>query len=166
MNKNSLLIIAAVLIGLGLLKPPFITNLLDGSRPSVVVVEDVKVEKPSSEILLEKSENVIKALSVSSDRKTDGKKLAKLYVDIAKLISLDDTDQVIKNTEEIRQANRISGLMVDLDIKGKYPDLAEANQALVISVLGDDQVLLNNDLRSKAVDAFNALAWACYEGSK
>jgi hypothetical protein len=166
MNKNVLLIIAAVLIGLGLLKPPFITNLLDGSRPSVVVVEDVKVEKPSSEILLEKSENVIKALSVSSDRKTDGKKLAKLYVDIAKLISLDDADQVIKNTEEIRQVNRISGLMVDLDIKGKYPDLAEANQALVISVLGDDQVLLNNDLRSKAVDAFNALAWACYEGSK
>jgi hypothetical protein len=166
MNKNVLLVIAAVLIGVGLLKPPFITNLLDGSRPSVVVVEDVKVEKPSSEILLEKSENVIKALSVSSDRKADGKKLAKLYVDIAKLISLDGEDQVIKNTEEIRQANRISGLMVDLDIKGKYPDLAEANQSLVVSVVGDDQVLLNSDLRSKAVDAFNALAWACYEGSK
>lgn len=166
MNKSILLIIAAVLIGIGLLKPPFITNLLDGSRPSAVVVEDIKVEKPSSELLLEKSENVIKALSVSGDRKTDGKKLAKLYVDIAKLIALDGEDQVIKNTEEIRQANKISGLMVDLDIKGKYPDLAEANQALVVSVVGDDQVLLNNDLRSKAVDAFNALAWACYEGSK
>jgi len=166
MNKSTLLIIAAVLIGIGLLKPPFITNLLDGPRPSAVIVEDIKVEKPSSELLLEKSENVIKALSVSSDRKADGKKLAKLYVDIAKLISLDGEDQVIKNTEEIRQANRISGLMVDLDIKGKYPDLAEANQSLVVSVVGDDQVLLNSDLRSKAVDAFNALAWACYEGSK
>ena len=166
MNKNTLRVIAAILIGVWLLRPPFITNILDWSRPSVVVLDDVKVEKPSSEILLEKSTDVIKALSVSNDRKVDGKKLAKLYIDIAKLISLDGEDQVIRNTEEIRQANRISGLMVDLDIKGKYPDLAQANQSLVVSVVGDDQVLLNNDLRSKAVDAFNALAWACFEGSK
>lgn len=166
MNKQTLLILAAILIFIGLTKPTFITNIIDGNRPVSVVVDDIEVTKPTSDILLEKSNDVIKALSVSADRKVDGKKLAKLYLDMAALISLDGEDEVIKSTEAIRQANIISGLMLDLDIKGKYDDLASANQALVVSAIGDDQVMLNKELRSKAVEAFNALAWACYEGSK
>ena len=72
----------------------------------------------------------------------------------------------IKNTEEIRQANKLAGLMLRLDIKGKYEDLPEAAQALVLTAIGDDNVLLNPDLRAKAVNGFKALAWACNEGSK
>jgi hypothetical protein len=166
MNKQILLILAAVLIFVGLFKPAFITNIIDGNTPVSVVTNDLDVTKPTSDLLLEKSKDVVKALSVSSDRKIDGKKLAKLYLDMAMLISLDGEQEVIKGTEDIRQANTISGLMLDLDMKGKYPDLAAANKALIISVVGDDQVLLSKELREQAVDAFNALAWACYEGSK
>lgn len=165
MNKNILLIIAGLLIVIGLVKPPIINNLLN-NRPSQVTVDDIEITKPSQEDLVSKGQDVIKALSVSDDRKTDGKKLAKLYLDIAKLISLDGEDEVIRNTEEIRQANKLSGLMLHLDIKGKYKDLAQANQALIIQAIGDDSVQLDSELRKKAVEGFKALAWACYEGSK
>ena len=56
--------------------------------------------------------------------------------------------------------------MLKLDIKGKYEDLPETAQALVLEAIGDDNVLLNKELRAKAVEGFKALAWACYEGSK
>ena len=47
-------------------------------------------------------------------------------------MELDGEDLVIKNTDEIRQANSIAGVMLRLDIKGKYPDLAkEANRYIV-----------------------------------
>lgn len=163
-NKTLLLGLGIVLLGIGLLKPDF-TNLLNPSPSPVVVIDDLKLTKPSDELLPE-ANNVVKALSVNSDRKTDGKRLASLYNDIATLIALDGDDQVIKNTDEIRQANRLTGLMLKLDIKGKYEDLPEAAQALVLKCIGDDHVPLSSDLRTKAVEGFKALAWACNEGSK
>jgi hypothetical protein len=93
-------------------------------------------------------------------------RLAYLYNDMATLVGLDGDSEVIKNTEEIRQANRLAGLMLRLDIKGKYEDLPEAAQALVLTAIGDDNVLLNKDLRDKAVEGFKALSWACLQGSK
>jgi len=165
-SKTILIIIASLLIAIGIFKPD-LSKIIDVSKPdnSVVVVDNTKFEKPSDE-LLEKAENVIKALSVDSDRKTDGKKLASLYNDLADLVALDTENEVIKNTEEIRQANRLAGLMLRLDIKGKYEDLPEAAQDLVLTAIGDDHVLLSKELRAKAVEGFRALAWACNEGSK
>jgi len=164
-SKNLLLLIALLLIAIGIFKPN-LNNFLDSNRPSVNVVDNLDLVAPSSDELLTKSKDIIKALSSNSDRKIDGKRLASLYNDMATLISLDGENEVIKNTEDIRQANRLSGLMLRLDIRGKYPDLPEANEALVKAVIGDDQVLLNQDLREKAVDGFKALSWACNEGSK
>lgn len=163
-SKTILLCLAGLLIFIGLVKPD-LSSLLQNNN-SVVVVDNLDIAEPSSDALKEKAKDVIKALSADSDRKTDGKKLAKLYFDIATLISLDGNDQVIKNTEEIRQANKLAGLMLHLDIKGKYEDLSEAAQSLIVEAIGDDQVLLSSDLRNKAVEGFKALAWACNEGSK
>jgi len=56
--------------------------------------------------------------------------------------------------------------MLHLNIKDKYVDLAESNQALIVDAIGDDNIPLTKELRKKAVDAFMALAWACNEGSK
>jgi hypothetical protein len=163
-TKNILLGVALLLISIGIFKPNISSWGLPNRNPSVPS-ENLDLVKPSEE-LLPMVDDVVKALSVSSDRKIDGKRLASLYNDIATLISLDKENEVIKTTEDIRQANRLSGLMLKLDIRGKYPDLPEANEALVKAVIGDDQVLLNQDLREKAVDGFKALSWACNEGSK
>jgi hypothetical protein len=56
--------------------------------------------------------------------------------------------------------------MLRLNIKNKYPGLAEAAKVLVSSELGTDDVVLDEDMRAKAVNAFRALSWAFYEGSK
>jgi hypothetical protein len=164
-SKNLLLLIALLLIAIGIFKPN-LNNFLDSNRPSVNVVDNLDLVAPSSDELLTKSKDIIKALSSNSDRKIDGKRLASLYNDMATLISLDGENEVIKNTEDIRQANRLAGLLLRLDIKGKYPDLPEAAKALIIQSVGDDNVLLNKELRENAVNGFKALAWACNEGSK
>lgn len=162
-TKNLILALAALLIVIGLFKPDF-SNLINRPNPDNVV--SVVVEKPTNSEILDECQAVIEALKADSDRKTDGLRLASLYNDMATLVSLDGEDMVLKNTEEIRQANRLSGAMLKLDIKGKYPKLAKAAESVVVSSIGDDSVVLDSKLRQGAVDGFKALAWACLEGAK
>ena len=162
-TKNILLIIAGLLILIGLLKPD-ISNLLNNDKQSNSVI--INLEKPS-EYLLDECELVIKSLKAgSSSRTNDGKNLASLYSDLAKLIALEEDKEIIKTTEEIRQANSLSGIMLGLDIDGVYPQLAENCNSVIISTIGEDNVSLDKELRKKAVEGFNALAWACNEGAK
>jgi hypothetical protein len=160
MNKNILLVIAAVLIAIGLFKPNF--NSLLSKPESVNNVVFVEPKEEYKELV----SSVVDALSYDPDRKIDGKRLASMANDVSTLISLDGENEAIKNTEEIRQINKLIGPMLKLDIKGKYPKLAQASQDLIVSVIGDDVLLLDKDLRIKASEAFKALAWAYNEGAK
>ena len=160
-TKNLLLLIGAILIVLGLFKPN-LSNIVNITPSNTTVV----VEKPSNTELLDECQDVVNALKQNSDRKQDGVRLASLYNDLATLVSLDGEDLVLKNTEEIRQANKLAGVMLKLDIKGKYPELAKATNSVIVASLGDDSVMLDDKLREQAVDGFKALAWACLEGTK
>jgi len=161
MNKKTLLlIIGGLLIALGLIKPEigFLKNNSDIKIPSI--------SKPTNTELLDECEQVAKILKSSSASSYDAIRLASLYMDISSLIELDGDDAVIKTTEEIRQANSLSGLLLRLNIKGKYPELASAAKSVIVASIGDDNVPLTKDLRAKAVESFRALAWACNEGAK
>ena len=118
--------------------------------------------------MLEKARDVTSILQDSDDstRSIDAMKLSCLYADMATLIELDGEDQIIKSTNAIRQVNSIAGKMLRLDIKDKYPNLAEAAQSLLITAVGDDDVALDDNLRTKSAEAFRALSWAFYQGSK
>lgn len=164
MQSKLLVILAVVLIAIGVFKPD-LSNLIN-NQPKNNNVVVVNVDKPTDAGLLESCDPVIKALSVDSERKTDGKRLSALYLDLATLVELDGENTVIKTTQEISQANSISGLLLRLDIKGKYPELANAAKALMVKAIGDDAVELDANLRAKAVEGFKALSWACLEGSK
>ena len=161
--KNLVLLLATILIIIGLFKPDFasIINTSPTNNVSTVVVS-----KPSNIELLDECQDVVNALKKNSDRKYDGLRLASLYNDLATLISLDNEDMVVKNTEEVRQANKLAGVMLKLDIKGKYPELAKATNSVIVASLGDDSLMLDDKLRQQAVDGFKALAWACLEGAK
>lgn len=161
-SKHLILLFGGILVIIGLLKPDL--SLLNSNNKVNNAV--VLVEKPTNNDILDECEGVILSLKANDDRKIDGLRLASLYNDMATLISLDNEDMVIKNTEEIRQANKLAGAMLRLNIKGKYPDLALAAEKLVIASIGDDSVLLDDKLRQNAVDGFKALAWACFEGAK
>lgn len=159
MNKNIILIIAGLLIAIGLLRPNFESFVNPNPVDSVVLVEPKDEYKEFVSV-------IVKALSVDGDRKVDGKRLSSMANDVATLIALDGENEVIKNTEEIRQINKLIGPMLKLDIKGKYPELAKASQNLIVSAIGDDAVVLDKELRIKSSEAFMALAWAYNEGAK
>jgi hypothetical protein len=160
-QKNILLGLAGLLVIIGLLKPEF-SNILN-PRPSVVDV--LELPTPTDPTVKKEADDVVNLLK-EAGAKGDAKRLRDLYIDLAKLVELDGEDEVIKSTEEIRQANSLAGVMLRLDIKGKYPDLAKETKEVVVASIGDDQILLSKELRVKAVESLNALAWACNQGSK
>jgi hypothetical protein len=98
--------------------------------------------------------------------KADAINLASLYSDISRLLELKDNDAIIKNTEEISKVNSIAGSLLRLNIKDKYENLSEHCDAVIKSVIGDENIPIDEEVRSKAVKAFRNLAWACKEGSK
>jgi len=163
MNNKILLIIAAVLLFLGLVRPDL--SLLINNKP--VDNPIVIITPPADNDVKELCKPVIESFkNGSSSRQKDAQRLSDLYLDLATLIELDGDTEVVKTTEEIRQANSLTGVMLRLNIKGAYPGLSEASQALLSSQIGDDMVTLDSNLRNKAVDTFRALAWACNESSK
>ncbi len=164
MNKKLLLIIGLILLAIGILKPNFNLPI---NNPSPVDHHIVVVTPPSDENLRKLCEPVIKALrDGASSRNADGKRLSELYFDLATLVELDGENEVVKTTEEIRQANSLSGVMLRMDLKGKYPDLASSAQEVLTKTIGDDIIPLDKALRAKAVETFKALSWATNEGSK
>lgn len=162
-NKYILLAVAGLLVCYGLLKPKTDSILPAPVQPVVVEV----IEKPSDPVLKTAADKVVDSLiNGSNDRVVDGKRLCGLYWDIARLIELDGDDTVIKTTEEVRQANALSGSMLRMNIKDKYPDLAKNANSVIVSAIGEENVILTKELRSKAVAGFKALSWATNEGSK
>ena len=163
-NKKLLLIVGGLLIVFGLFKPDLSSFI---HRPQPAVVDVVEVSAPVGEGLRNKANVVVEILKNSgSDRKVDGKRLASLYLDLSTLVSLDGDDEVVKTTEDIRQANRLAGTMLKLDIKNKYPKLAEAAKAVIVEAIGDEVSLLNKESRVQAAEGFKALSWACLQGAK
>ena len=166
MTQNKvLLVVGALLVVFGLLKPDLTTlfNVSSGT-PNVSCV----VDAPSDEGLLEKARAVIDIVKNSNDStaKRDCAKLSSLYCDMAILLELDGEDLVIGDTSSIKEANSLAGKMLRLNIKDKYEGLAEAAKDVVSYSIGEDDVILDKELRTKAVQAFRALSWAFYEGSK
>lgn len=162
MNQKIVLVIAGLLVFIGLTKPD-LSKFINRNNNPVVVDEIIVVTPPADIKLREVCQPVIETLKGNP---RDARRLSNTFLDIARLIELDGEEMVIKNTEEIKQANSLVGAMLRLDIKGKYPSLSKDCQAVVVSQIGDDNVTLTKELRSSAVEAFMGLGWACYEGSK
>jgi hypothetical protein len=158
-NNNKLLwIVAALLLAVGVFQPSL-------PRFNNSSSQAVSVSVPSDE-LQSKCEKIIQIVKSSnnSGKTEDMRKLSGLYLDLARLISINDEDTIIKNTEEVREANKLSGKMLELDIKDKYEDLGEELNSVVKSYLGDDNVALSPELRQRSVDVFKAFAWALTRG--
>lgn len=161
--KHILLVCGALLVLIGLLKPDLSKLIPSNNKPT----NNVVVEAPLDTNIRKEAEELTSLLkSFGSSAKDDSLRLRDLYLDLATLISLDGENQVVKNTEEIRQANSLAGIMLRLDIKDKYSNLAKEAKDVIVAAIGDDQVLLSAELRAKAVEGFKALGWACNEGSK
>ena len=162
MKDKVLLGIGLVCILIALIKPDLNNYIPIRNTNKVNLVLPTINDEAKSQL-----QNIVESIkNGSGNRYEDGKRLASLYVDIGILISLNAENEVIKSTGDIKQANAIAGLLLQLDIKGKYPNLAKACSEYLISKIGDDDIVLDDNLRSKSTEAFNEIAWACNEGSK
>lgn len=163
MNNKVLLIIGGLLLFFGLVRPDlnFPINKPDNANIVVITPPESSELRDSCKLV----RDIFKA-STSQDKKQDARRLSDLCMDLATLVELDGDEEVVKTTEEIRQANALSGAMLRMNIKGKYPGLSDGAQLVISSQIGDDIAPLNSELRKKAADAFRALAWACNEESK
>lgn len=168
MKNQLLLVVGLVLLAIGFFKPDLSNLNIYNPGSAVTVVEGCVTDAPADDLLLEKSRAVVKILDNSDDstKRRDCTKLASLYCDLATLIELDEKDQVITDTLSIKEANSLAGKMLRLDIKDKYPNLAEAAKDVIVAGIGDEDVSLTPELRKKAVESFRALSWAFYQGSK
>lgn len=162
-----LLAIGIALLCIGIFRSN--NKIIDNVNPNKpAIVDNILIITPPLDKELKQLCDKVAVIFMASDAegKKDAKRLADLYMDIATLIELDGSNEVVKNTEEIRQTNSLSGTMLKLNIKGKYTDLSDATNKVIVSQIGDDVVPLNPALRAKAANAFRGLAWACNEGSK
>lgn len=158
-NKTVLIVVAVFLLLIGIFKPNLDTFFPDSKPvPTINVVEPTDPELKESCLAV--------ATILKNGKSSDALRLSSLYSDIGDLIALDGENEVIKTTEEIRQANKLSGSLLRLDIKGKYEGLATAAEKVIVVSIGQDDLPLDKELRNKSVTAFKALAWACKEGSK
>ena len=160
--SHIVLLFGVVLITVGLLKPD-LSSVIPNKIP--VSVDVLELSEPKDKVLKKEAEEVLSLMKKVGD-KSDTKKLRDLYIDLSTLVSLDNDEEVIKNTDEIRQSNSLAGVMLRLDIKDKYKDLGKETNDVIVAAIGDDSIVLSKELRLKAVDGFNALAWALNEARK
>lgn len=168
--KNYILYIGIGLILFGLFQPN-ISNYIPVIRPDnqhASCLDNYVITPPDDKDILEKCNLVVDAIQSSNanNKRSDTLKLSSLYADIASLIRIDGDDQVVKDTQTIREVNSLTGQMLKLDIKGKYPNLASAAQDVVKVAIGDDDIILSAENREKAAQAFDGLSWAFYEGGR
>lgn len=163
-NNHLILIVGFILILIGLTKFDISNlNILPNKPPAV---DNLELSIPTNENILKEAKDVLDVVRKNNMPKQEARKLRDLYLDIGQLVKLDGEDEVIKNTEEIRQANSIAGSMLKLDIKNKYPNLAKEAKEVIVAAIGDDNIVLSPELRAKGIDGFNALAWVYNEVSK
>ena len=165
MQNKILLGLGSILVAFGLLKPDLNSIINLPNNPSNI---SCVTDAPADDNLLAKSRVVVDILQSSNEsgKKRDCLKLTSLYCDLATLIELDGDDKIITDTLSIREANALSGKMLRLNIKDKYPNLAEASKEVIVAGIGDQDISLTPELRQKAAESFRALSWAFYQGSK
>lgn len=127
----------------------------------VAPVVDSTIDQPNPAIQ-ERLKPVTVALSVN---KQDAAELGQFYLAFSDMLKHDTT--AIQSTSQIRLANSTGAkVMFGGRLKGKYPGVTQTIDSFLAESISPDDVPLNDELRSKAVDAFKALGWACMEASK
>lgn len=120
-----------------------------------VVVPQVAENTPSAELQV-----LVSPLRELGMSEQDAAKTAKFFLDFADVLSRDDS--VIKTTADIREGYiRAETLMLQrTDMVGKYPGFGKVKDDILVETLGLNRTPLTLEKRSKAVEAFKAMAWA------
>lgn len=155
--KRTRIIAALLLAAFGVFGMPSLPKF------SVAVPSSVVVREPS-EAMKSTVKPVVRAVSKMSA--IDRLWLKTIYSNAAKVVAADGVvePQVIVTTEGLRAIHvailKFIWRGMAENPPGEYEGLSEAIEGAVDEVLGEDQRSLAPELRSKAVEVFDAIAWA------
>ena len=168
MKSSIVLYLGIGLIAFGLFQPNISNLLVSPNNNTTTCLDHYVLTPPTDPAILAKCQKVVDIVQKSNvdNKKFDMLRLSSLTADIATLIRLNGDNVIVDNTKTLRQINSVCGQMLNLDIKGKYVDLAKACEDVVIAAIGDKEINLSDDDREKAAQAFDGLSWAYYQGSK
>ncbi len=155
--KRVRLIAALLLAAYGVFGLPSLPKL---SVPSL----SASVVREPSEAMKSTVKPVVRAVSKMSP--IDRLWLQTIYSNAAKVVAADGIvePQVIVSTEGLRAIHvailKFIWRGMAENPPGEYEGLSEAIEGVVDEVLGEDQRSLTPELRAKAVEVFDAIAWA------
>lgn len=129
----------------------------------VFVSSPVVVKEPSDSM-----KSVVRPVvrAVSSMSAIDRLWLQGIYSNAAKVVAADGVvePQVIVTTEGLRAIHvailKFIWKGMAGNPPGQYEGLSEAIEGAMVETIGDDRRVLTPELRAKAVDLFDAIAWA------
>lgn len=149
-------VISAALLAVGLFGLPKFS--LDKPSQSLVSVAEPSTEMKSAVSSVVKA---VRGMSIS-----DRLWLQYIYLNCSKVVKADGIVDVpvVVTTEGLRAIHRavlkfIWKGMAD-NAAGKYEGLSKAIDDAFVSVIGDEQKPLTDELRAEAVELFDAIAWA------
>jgi hypothetical protein len=101
---------------------------------------------------------------ILKDSPEDARRLSELYKALSDMIERDGS--IVKTTGQVKEANSRAGqlLFQKTGMRGKHEGLAEAVDAVLKKSLGEVDVMLTEDKRRDAVEAFLKLSQACAGG--
>jgi len=129
--------------------------------PSVVSPDD-RVPTPTA-AMQAKVAHITDLVSAGEDHKVDGQLMGNFFRDLA---AYGAADTNIKTKHQMRQLTIEAGRAeFEGRFKGKYKDLGKAINKFVDNELTLSPGPLDEATRIKAVKAWEAVSWACYQGS-
>ena len=127
----------------------------------VIPETTAKIDRPSESL----AAAVAPIQSILAAQKEDGRTIATFYLSLADVVARDQ-GRVIRSAADLREVNRRAGALMfqQTGMTGKYPALATAIEKVLADVVGLENTLLDDSRRTKAVEAFRAIAWAAGGG--
>lgn len=132
--------------------------------PSWRAAESPVVSKEPSDAMKAVVKPVVRAVSKMSA--IDRMWLKTIYSNTAKVVAADGVvePEVIKTTEGLRAVHvavlKFIWKGMAQNPPGEYEGLSEAIELVITETIGSDQRNLTPELRAKAVEVFDAIAWA------
>ena len=151
MNVRSVACVALVAVGLfGVPSVPQFTSSVSVSEPS-----------PQMKSVVAPVAKVVQRMNIA-----DRLWLQYIYQNCARVVKADgivDTPTIV-TTEGLRAVHRavLKYIWAGMagNVPGKYEGLSKAIDEAVVSVIGEEQKQITDDLRAEAVELFDAIAWA------
>tara|TARA_Y100001963_G_C6603756_1_gene363782 strand:- start:95 stop:565 length:471 start_codon:yes stop_codon:yes gene_type:complete len=156
MSKTVRLVLALVLC----VSAFFGEQIVDWVQNNVEIVNTPSVDVVEPSLAYKE---VVKDISAMEINKEDAKQISDFFLELGDVVYTDPG--FIQTTGNFREFNMTAGGLnfAGLELKGKYPQLGEKIDSVIVSSIGSEDQTLTDAKRSELVKCLNAIAWAVHQ---